>query len=242
MNIKDRVAIVTGASSGIGLATAKLLTKSGAKVALVARSDNKLKNISKDLKNSFVVVCDMEKQDQVEDMIDKVKKHYRKIDILVNNAGVGYDTPIEKIDIDTFRKVINLDLIGSVVAIKKVIPIMKKQGAGAIVNISSGTALMDLPNMSGYSSIKKALAQISTTASKELKKDFISVSVVYPYITDTDFEKNTIKEEFEAQWEGDSDIPEPDSPDHVAKIIIQAIKEGKEVYYAHDWMARRTNS
>ena len=77
---------------------------------------------------------------------------------------------------------------------QQVIPIMRKQGGGTIINISSGTALMYLPNNGAYSSLKRALASISLTAREELKKDNIIVSVVYPYITLTNFEKNTIKD------------------------------------------------
>ncbi len=89
---------------------------------------------------------------------------------------------------------------------QKVIPIMQKQKAGMIVNVSSGTALMYLPNISPYSSLKRALVGISLTAREELKEEGIVVSVVYPYIISTDFEANTISDvEEEADWEGDDD-------------------------------------
>lgn len=237
MKVKDKVAIVTGASSGIGLATAKLLSKNGAKVVLVARSKTKIQNLSKELPNSLAISADMTKKVQIKNMIKKAKKYFGRIDILINNAGQGYDAPIEKVNINTFRRLFDLDVIGPLVAMQQVIPIMKKQGKGVIVNISSGTALMYLPNMSAYSSLKRALVGISLTAREELKKDNIAVCVVYPYITLTDFEKNTIKHfKEEDQEEGGGPFRPPDTAEYVAKKILEVIENGKAEIYAHDWM------
>src|SRR3989344_8351013 len=118
MNVKNKITIVTGASSGIGLATAKLLTTKGAKVALVARSVKKLIKLSKTLPNSLVVPADMTKETDIKNMVKKVFKRYTRIDILINNAGQGYDAPIEKINSKTLGKVFNLDLIGPLIAMQ----------------------------------------------------------------------------------------------------------------------------
>ena len=140
MDVKDKIVIVTGASSGIGLALSKMLSENGAKVALVSRSQEKLNNISKNLKNSFVVVADMSKEDEVRQMVKKVFDHYGSIDILVNNAGVGYYASIEDTKIENLKKVFDLNVVGPLVAMQSVIPIMKKQGGGIIINISSGNS------------------------------------------------------------------------------------------------------
>ena len=188
MDISGKAAIVTGASSGIGRAAAKLLSKKGAKVALVARSGDTLEKLSRELPQSFVSVADMANTEQVRHMVRDVAAHFGTIDILVNNAGRGYDAAIELMDINTYQDLFGLDVVGPVVAMQEVSPIMRKAGGGAIINISSGTALMALPNMGGYSSLKRALVGISLTARAELKRDNITVSVVYPFITDTNFE------------------------------------------------------
>jgi short-subunit dehydrogenase len=241
MNIKDKVVIVTGASSGIGLATAKLLAKHCAKVALVARSMDKLKNISKELSDSFPICADMTKEDEIKMMVKETINRFRRIDVLINSAGQGYDAPVEKINIDTYRKMFTLDVVGPLIAMQQVIPIMKEQKGGVIVNISSGTALMFLPNMSPYSSLKSALASISLTAREELRQDNIYVSVVYPYMTLTDFEKNTIKgiEENQAEPEEDRGTLQPaDTPEYLAQKILEGIESNEAEIFAHDWMRK----
>jgi short-subunit dehydrogenase len=99
---------------------------------------------------------------------------------------------------------------------------------------------MDLPNMSAYSSLKRALNALSLAARAELEGDGIVVSVVYPYMTDTDFEENTIRDSH-IQWddEGNDDLPPLDPPEHVAGKVLEAIETGVPEVYAHDWMKAR---
>jgi short-subunit dehydrogenase len=240
MNVKNKIAIVTGASSGIGLATAKLLSKNGAKVVLAARSKEKLSALTKTLPNSLVILTDMTNEKQIKAMVTKTVEHFGRVDILVNNAGRGYDASVQDTNSDTFRELFSLDVIGPLVAMQAVIPLMQKQGEGSIINISSGTALMVLPNMAAYSSLKRALAGISLTAREELKDYKINVGVVYPYITLTDFEKNTLKAKSQKQeedWSSDDpNFKPPDTAEYVAEKILEGIKSGEAEIYPHDWM------
>ncbi len=234
MDPKGKIAIVTGASSGIGLATARLLAEHGANVILVARSGEKLKAISASLPGSLALPCDMTKPAQIRRMVAAAVKRFGRVDILINNAGQGYDSPVEKIDLKTFQRIFELDVVGPVAAMKEAIPLMRAQGGGCIVNISSGTALAHWPNMAPYSSLKSALASISLTAREELKKDNITVSVVYPYVTLTDFEKNTVKNDV-PEWAGELPHP-PDTPEFVAGKILEAIRSGDAEVLPHEWM------
>ena len=248
MDIKGKVAIVTGASMGIGLVTAKLLSQKGAKLVLVARSKDKLAKLAKHLPDAIAVTADVSKADEVKAMVKQAYEHFGQIDILVNNAGQGYDVPIEKIDLAVFHYLFDLDVLGQVVAIQEVVPIMRKQGGGSIVNVSSGLALMHLEHMGAYAALKAALAHLSLTAREELKGDNISVSVIYPYITSTDFEIHTLKGGVPSSWEGEDaeDAQEAwakaDPPEHVAKQVVEAIEKGTAEIVAHDWMKRAPTS
>ena len=242
MKEKDKDAIVTGASSGIGLAAAKLLSSRGAKVALVSRSKEKLEKLSGEIPNSIAIPADMAKVFEVKRMVAEVAERFGKIDVLVNNAGVGYDAVVEKIDVDTFHYIFDVDLVGPVVAMQQVILFMRKQGGGAIVNISSAVALMNLPNNGPYASVKRALSLLSLTASEELKKDNITVSVVYPYITLTNFERNTIRDVPvpESELEPHGPFP-PDTAEYAARIIVDGTESGEAEILAHDWLTQRAH-
>src|ERR1035437_4230929 len=243
MNVKDKIAIISGASSGIGMATAQLLAKNGAKVVLASRSLSKLQELSKKIPDSLVIQTDMTDEAQIKAMVAKTIEYFGRVDILVNNAGRGYDASIVDTDAKKFQELLNLDVIGPLAAMQAVIPFMQKQGGGSIVNISSGTALMALPNMSAYSSLKRALVGISLTAREELKDDKINVSVVYPYITLTDFEKNTLKSKPQVQEEEwnpeNSGLRSGDSAEYVAGKILEAIENGKAEVFVHEWMGKR---
>ena len=243
MDVNGKVAIVTGASAGIGLATAKLLSKKGATLLLAARSKDKLEQLANELPNSVAVVADMSKVQDVKRMVKQAVEHFGRVDILVNNAGQGYDVRVEKTNTETFRYLFDLDVVGPITAISEVVPLMRKQGGGAIVNVSSGTVLMQLEEMGPYSALKAALAQLSLTAREELKEEKIAVTVVYPYITLTDFEKNTIKDpSMQLQEEtivGQEAWAKADQPEYVAELIVDAVESGKAEVFAHDWMKRR---
>lgn len=247
VEVNGKIAVVTGASAGIGVATAKLLSSKGAKLALVARSKDKLGKLAKQLPDAIAVVADVSKVDDVKRMVKQAYDHFGRIDILVNNAGQGYDAPVEKIDPAVFRSLFDLDVLGQLVAIQEVVPIMRRQGGGAIVNVSSGLALMHLEHMGAYAALKAAFAHLSLTAREELKGDNITVSVLYPYITLTDFEKNAVKSSSSPSW--DDEVSEgaqeawakADPPEHVAKQVVEAIEKGTAEIVAHDWMKRATS-
>jgi NAD(P)-dependent dehydrogenase (short-subunit alcohol dehydrogenase family) len=179
MDIKNKVVIVTGASSGIGLAAAELFARKGAKLVLAARSKDTLDKLASEMPDAVAVQTDMTKADSVKAMVAGGFRHFGRIDVLVNNAGQGYDSAVEDIESEKLQHIFNLTIIGPVTAMQQVIPIMRRQGGGAIVNISSGLAKMDLPSLSPYASIKAAIAKISLAARQELEKDRIVVSVVY---------------------------------------------------------------
>ncbi|MFA5197426.1 MAG: SDR family oxidoreductase [Patescibacteria group bacterium] len=238
MEIKNSVIIITGASSGIGKATAELLAKEGAKVAMAARSEDKLKEIAKNLKDSFVVKTDMTKPGEIHLMVEKVQNHFGKIDVLINNAGRGLHGSIEKLRLDDYKKIVELNVYGPLIAMQAVIPLMKDQGQGAIVNISSGVSKMVIPNIGGYASTKYALNALTYTARAELLESGIQVTALYPGLTDTNFSENTIKNPSES-WQSRSGLPKADTPEMVAEKVKEAIINGPTEQYMSDEQKER---
>lgn len=192
MDIKDKVIIVTGASQGIGLATAAYLANQGAKIVLAARSEDKLLELEKELPKSFAVKTDMSKETDIKNLIYVVMKKFGRIDILINNAGIGLYSPVENISIEDFKKMMEVNLYGVVIAMQTVIPIMRQQGGGMIINVSSAVTKNYYPGLAAYSASKYALNAISFTARQELVADNIIVSSVLPKMTATNFTDNSL--------------------------------------------------
>ena len=244
MSLAGKVAVVTGAARGIGKAVAAHLASEGATVVIADINGKAAGETAAELeaagRTAMGCPLDVTSPAQVAAMVEAVLARYGRIDILINNAGQGYDAPVEKINIRTFRHIFELDLVGPLIAMQQVIPIMREQKGGSIINVSSGTALMTLPNMGPYSSLKGALASLSLTAREELLAEGICISVIYPYITLTDFEENTIKAVEEGPWEGDGDdtfFP-PDTAEFVAEKIFEGIRSGEAEIFTHDWMKK----
>lgn len=239
MQVQDKVVIVTGASSGIGEATAKLLAQHGAKLVLAARSKDKLTELSRELPGSLVIPTDTANEKQVKEMVRRTEEHFGRIDILINNAGRGYYAPIERIDMQEYRDLFELDVVGPLVAMQAALPLMRKQGTGMIVNISSGTTLMYRPGLGAYSSLKRALNALTLTARAELAQDGIIVSLVYPYITSTNFASASTRRAEQGErlpWPGTAAAQPPDTAEHVADLILATINSEEAETYAHDWM------
>lgn len=232
MLIDRHVFIVTGASSGIGLATARALAARGGLIALVARSTEALNDLASTLPGSLAVTADMTDFDGVRRAVADVARHYGRVDGLVNNAGRGYAARIEEIDTGMFDEIFHLNVLGPIVAMQSVIPIFRSQGGGSIVNINSGTAFMAVPQYGVYSSSKRALMGFSLTARAELDGSGIVVSEVYPFITATNFGRNRMGTP--AGGGPSSDYAAGDTPEFVAEMVVKAIEQGGAQYFAND--------
>ena len=232
MQIKDRVFIVTGASSGIGLSTARALAERGAKVALLARSTGTLKELAQQLPGSLPVTADMTQFDAVREAVHATHRHFGRVDGLVNNAGRSYAAAVEEIDPALFDEIFHLNVLGPIVAMQAAIPLMRAQGGGSIVNINSGTAFGAIPQYGVYSASKRALLGFSLTARAELEKDRIVVSEIYPVITATNFGKNRMGNP--AGGGPSANYAEGDKPEFVAGLVLRAIEEGQAQYFANE--------
>jgi len=222
MQIKDKVIVITGASEGIGFETARLLNSLGAKLVLAARSYDKLLAVEKELNNSFAVKTDMRKPEDIKNLISKAMERFGRIDVFINNAGQGVFGSVEKLDLDLYKQVFELNVVGVINAMQQVIPIMRSQGGGMIVNVSSRVSKNYFPFLAGYASTKYALNCISLTARQELAKDNIIVGIVHPKLTITNFQKNYINYDNEkGNWSRPA--MEGDTPYMVAEKISEII-------------------
>ena len=226
MEIKDKVVIVTGASDGIGKATAVYLAGQGAKVALAARGSEKLKELERTLPGSYAMTVDMTKPEDVFNMVGDTLKKFGRVDILINNAGRGMYAPVANADIGKMKEIAELNLFAPIRAMQAVIPIMRKQGGGMIINVSSGTSRMTIPSLAPYASLKYALNNISLTARKELEEDHIVVSIILPRITATDFGRNAVggRPDWVTRPREGRPTPMIDPPETVAEKIGELIR------------------
>lgn len=192
MEIKNKVAIVTGASSGIGLALARELSRRGAKVVLAARSADKLAELASEIPGSLAIPADMTKPEDILTLIGETKEKLGRVDILVNNAGLGLRSSVEATDLQEYESIMELNVFSVLRAMQAAIPIMRAQGAGVIMNISSLVSKNAFPGLGAYASTKYALNGLSFTARAELAKDGIVVSVFHPRMTATDFGQNAL--------------------------------------------------
>jgi short-subunit dehydrogenase len=244
MDIKNKVIVITGASEGIGLATARVLAREGAKLVLAARSADSLKKLEKELDSgrhdgkenasgAIAVPTDMRKPADIATLVDAAVKKFGRIDVLINNAGQGMYGPVESIDIDKYKDIMELNVFAVLRAMQAVIPIMRKQGGGMILNISSRVSKNYYPNLAAYASTKYALNAISLTARAELEKDNIVISVFHPKMTATNFGKNSVSASARPLYDNSSrpaSAParpagmEVDTPEQVAEQIAEQIQ------------------
>jgi short-subunit dehydrogenase len=240
MDITGKVCIITGASAGIGLATARLFAEKGAKVVMAARSAEKLAAIAAELqaqgREVLATPADIRKRDEVVRMVGWADERYGHIDVLVNNAGRAAAGNVAEVSVEDFREIMDVNVFGVMYAIQTVVPKMREGGGGVIVNISSMVSKMHLPCLGAYAATKTALNMLSETARVELAAENIRVLTVYPRMTSTDFRKNTLGsvtstlglEQFRAQRTEKISV---DSPEYVAGKILEAVqREHAEQY------------
>src|SRR5262249_8328549 len=151
MKLQDKVAVITGASMGIGEAIAKLFLQEGAKLVLCARDLSRTQAAAQRIggteENALCLSCDVGKRDQVDALMQAVVKKFGRIDILVNNAGFGLNDSVEKMDMGHLRQMFETNFFGTVECMQSAIPIMRRQGGGSIVNISSVSGHIATPYM-----------------------------------------------------------------------------------------------
>ncbi len=184
--LAGQVAIVTGGSRGIGFAVAQAIAGAGGSVVLAARASARLDEAAASL-GGLAVPCDVRNALEVEALAARVLERYGRIDILVNNAGLGHFGPVDELPVEQFDEMLAVNLRGPFLCTRAVVPTMKKQGRGTIVNVASVAGLVGNPNLSGYNASKFGLMGFSEATMLELRHAGIKVSVICPGSVATEF-------------------------------------------------------
>lgn len=223
-SLKGKVAVITGAGSGIGAAIAEKLSQLGAASVLSGRTQSKLaataKTISGNGGKADAQVCDLKDLRSVEALAAHVEKAYGKLDILVNNAGVGtFSGPLHSMPPEEWDSVMNTNLRGVYYCIRSFAPLMIRTGGGDIVNISSLAGKNALPNGAAYAASKWGLNGLSYSVAEELRANNIRVSVICPGSTNTDLGPHAGKNANKML-----------QPDDVAHVLIMLVTQAPQSF------------
>ncbi|MEX0843798.1 MAG: SDR family oxidoreductase [Balneolaceae bacterium] len=191
MKLDSKVAIVTGASSGIGAEFSKMLVNNGSEVYGLARSGDKLEALQKSLgKNFHPVKMDITKADDLEKWVNKTFGRNHRPDILINNAGVMRSANVDELSLDDWHAMINVNLNGIFYLTRLIVPLMKENGHTChIINIASIAGLLGNPSISGYNASKFGVRGFSEALFKELRYDGIKVTAIFPGSINTELFK-----------------------------------------------------
>jgi 3-hydroxybutyrate dehydrogenase len=210
--MKDKVVVITGSTSGIGFGIASKFAKDGAKLVINGfASDSEINKISTDLLSLGAVDvlflgADLSKPLEIDNMFDNIIQKYQRIDVLVNNAGIQFVSPIETFPPEKWEMIIRVDLIAAFYTIKNVIPIMKKQKWGRVINIASAHALVASPFKSAYVAAKHGIIGLTKSVALEVAQDGITVNSICPGYVKTPLVMNQIADTAKARSMSEEDV------------------------------------
>lgn len=234
MQLTDKVALVTGAGSGIGKAAAELMAKEGAKVALLGRTEDELnKTLSQIQSNggaAIPLLADISQPEQMQQATQKVIDEWGRLDIVFANAGInGVWASLEELEPQEWDKTININLTGTFLTVKYAVPYLKRQGGSVIITSSvNGTRIFSNTGATAYSCTKAAQVAFTKMVALELAQDRIRVNVICPGAIDTNIDENTQRRDLEEITEPvefpEGKIPltdgKPGTSEQVAQLVL----------------------
>ncbi|WP_377891218.1 3-hydroxybutyrate dehydrogenase [Alkalihalobacillus sp. R86527] len=189
MFVKDKVVVITGAASGIGKELAKVFAKHGANVVLSDLDEEKVVNAAETIRGegatTLGIRCDVTKEEEVQALLDQTLERFNAVDVLINNAGLQHVSNLEDFPTEKFELLTKVMLVAPFIATKLVFPIMKKQGTGRIINMSSINGLVGFSGKSAYNSAKHGVIGLTKVAALEGAEHGITVNAVCPGYVDT---------------------------------------------------------
>ena len=218
-DLTGSVVVVTGASAGIGRETALEFARHGARVVVAARREERLRELAERIRGiggeALVVPCDVARAGDIERLVSEAFDRFGRIDVLVNNAGFGFSGTIEETTPADMRELWDVNYMGAFLATKAVLPVMRRQRRGHIVNVSSVVGKLAFPFHGAYSATKFALIGMTEALRGELEGSGVTATVVLPGSTRTEF--------FDAQRTNDGHVSAPTGPQQDADVVARAI-------------------
>ncbi|MWG34592.1 SDR family oxidoreductase [Halomarina oriensis] len=234
-DLTDRVAIVTGASSGIGEATARVLADEGASVVLAARREDDLRTLADDIEDeggdALVVPTDVAEEEQVRSLVDTAVEEFGRLDVLLNNAGVMLNEPFQASDTDHFEQMVEVNLLGLMKATRFAVPKMQEtgDGRGHVVQLSSVAGRHAYPSHAAYNGTKFGVNGFTESVRKDLCGDGIRTTLVEPGAVDTELQQHIPDED---EREGAKEMVasmDALAPDDIAAGIVYAVTQPANV-------------
>jgi short-subunit dehydrogenase len=235
---ENKVVWITGASSGIGEATAYQFAKEGAKLILSARREDELLRVKNNihagdipLNQVFVLPMDMEEIEKIPEKAKQAMAHFGKVDVLFNNAGISQRGSVLETDMAVYQKIMNLNFFGVIALTKAVLPFMQQQKSGHIAVTSSISGKLATPMRSGYCASKHALHGFFDALRSEVYQDNIGITIICPGYIHTNISLNAVAADGSKFGKMDENQANGMSPDECAKRIVEAIDKQKDEVY-----------
>lgn len=233
MNLKGKVVLITGASSGIGEATVMKLSNEGASVVLCSRGVEELNKLENKIEKAggkvFVVETDVTKPDDFKNAVSETLEKYGSLDVLINNAGLMPLSYIEKLKTDEWEKMIDVNIKGVLNGVAAVLPTMQKQKSGHIINISSSAAHKYFPGGAVYCATKAAVKMFSDGLRQELAPEYgIKVSSIEPGAVNTNLFDSITDDDIKEKLEGMESMTKLEAED-IANAIYYALSQPERV-------------
>ena len=230
--IKGKIVVVTGASSGLGEATARLLSSQGATIVLGARRADRLHSLAKDLEarggRAFALQADVTRPEQVKALVDSAVQSYGRLDVMINNAGIMPQAPLEQLKIDEWNRMIDVNIKGVLYGIAAALPHMQRQKAGHFINVSSVAGHRVGPGFAVYAATKHAVRALSEGLRQEVKPYNIRTTVISPGAVATEL-PNTITDRTAAERVRTFYAQVAVPADSFARAVAFAISQPEEV-------------